>query len=966
MEINDETLKDYQLGNVNDLDFSKIFELINTISKNDIISFKTIIKSYVNSLFTPLLSFAIQYLNENEEKEGIIGKSAIENLEVIYLVLNKNIYDLFFQRKKGNVFGSNNTINFERKLDEDNYLISYTDEIEFNSKMLENVVLLGEKNIDKDETLEEVFNFKRREIISGFRLGFSIQERIINTLKSNSDNNILELPNVIFYKKNKYKKIYNEVDRIITVEKDTVIKNFMVFSKTIFKKGKYPISKKVSENETLMLKKNSCNFIEVKTSMNYLLNEDRQINSDYFKGKTPSEISSVHSSKKSEKKPGIKMLENIDKFIELFKNFNKHFKTINMIIIIDSYFKKKYLKLAEDFANSLQEQMFDFNLIFVHIESDITYICELDKYQKIEAELQKKSIEMKNDSDIKNKEIEKLKNDTKSKNLEIAKLKEDSKNKDKKITELSNQMNKIQKELDKLLRENKEKEIEEIIRKEKFDKYIDLIFTENETQIKESKYNFIIGEYYHNSFKTLNQLIISKVKFNFFIDFKTFVRLTYFKENLSMINDIENKHFNELKKLVKLNINKPILLVDFVFILNLRKIMSLYFKSIDLIIKCANNGLYVLFLLYFNHRPNSENECSFLLEENILSYERINLNKISNLYNFINYYYEINDSMNENNLLEYFPIYDPVNEINQYFLTTKTTDYTKEDILVLFCSSFLDFEDLSLDDYNNYKYILILFQSYDFNYDKNIGDYISRFYFKKEPDFIQKIPDNLNTISESESYCLISFGKSSNNNIAILDKQKSRIQFKFIGKKISNSKYMIATNNIIDKKIQIIIDEIAFKNTKVTDILIEEPFNIIYSYINNKYNKSNIVLLNGNKNNDNDIIKNIITTIETKEIKEYLLEFLNKKSELKFDLIISSNNLYLENENNVKHKFLDKDKLSNIKYHLKENGVFCFYLFLKNKYFEEKIREKLELVFDKDNITIYNHKLDYIIICRNN
>ena len=88
---------------------------------------------------------------------------------------------------------------------------------------------------------------------------------------------------------------------------------------------------------------------------------------------------------------------------------------------------------------------------------------------------------------------------------------------------------------------------------------------------------------------------------------------------------------------------------------------------------------------------------------------------------------------------------------------------------------------------------------------------------------------------------------------------------------------MIATNNIIDKKIQIIIDEIAFKNTKVTDILIEEPFNIIYSYINNKYNKSNIVLLNGNKNNDNDIIKNIITTIETKEIKEYLLEFLNKK-----------------------------------------------------------------------------------------
>ena len=37
--------------------------------------------------------------------------------------------------------------------------------------MLENIVLLGEKNLDKKETLKEVFNFKKREIISGFKLG---------------------------------------------------------------------------------------------------------------------------------------------------------------------------------------------------------------------------------------------------------------------------------------------------------------------------------------------------------------------------------------------------------------------------------------------------------------------------------------------------------------------------------------------------------------------------------------------------------------------------------------------------------------------------------------------------------------------------------------------------------------------------------------------------------------------------
>ena len=257
MDSNEETLCDYQLGNLKDFDFFKIFELLNTIKEGETINSEAITKSYVNSLFTPLLSFAIKYLNENEEKKGIIGKSTLENLEVIYLVLNKNIYDLFFQRKKGSVFGCNDTINYERKLEEDNYLISFVEEEkEINCEILENLVLLGEKNIDKNETLKEIFNFKKREIISGFKLGFAIQERIINTLKNNSDNNIFELPNVIFYKKNKYNKIFNEVDRIITVKEDTIVKNFMVFSKTKFQKDKKPITIKVSENETLIVKKN--------------------------------------------------------------------------------------------------------------------------------------------------------------------------------------------------------------------------------------------------------------------------------------------------------------------------------------------------------------------------------------------------------------------------------------------------------------------------------------------------------------------------------------------------------------------------------------------------------------------------------------------------------------------------------------------------------------------------------------
>ena len=300
-----ENLKDYQLGNIKDFDFQKILDILKNIHQqlySDSISQEDITKSYINSLFTPLLSYSIEYLNENKEKPGQIGKAFLNNIEIIYLVLNKQIYDLFFQRKKGKVFEGKNVINYERNYKEDNYPIYYMEEEkELDAKLLEDIVLLGEKKKEDNESIEEIFNFKKKEIISSFRLGYSMQERILNTLISNSDNNkIFELPNVVFYKNNKYNKLLNEVDRIITVEKDTKIKNFFVFSKTIFKQNTEPNPIQISEGEALFLPKNSCNFIEVKTSMKYLLNENKKIKYGNFKIKTPSEKSSIHRSKNNE------------------------------------------------------------------------------------------------------------------------------------------------------------------------------------------------------------------------------------------------------------------------------------------------------------------------------------------------------------------------------------------------------------------------------------------------------------------------------------------------------------------------------------------------------------------------------------------------------------------------------------------------------------------------------------------
>ena len=64
----------------------------------------------------------------------------------------------------------------------------------------------GEENYNGN--IEELFKFKKKEILSRFKLGYSIQERIMNTPISNTCNKIIELPNLIFYIKTQKKKYF--------------------------------------------------------------------------------------------------------------------------------------------------------------------------------------------------------------------------------------------------------------------------------------------------------------------------------------------------------------------------------------------------------------------------------------------------------------------------------------------------------------------------------------------------------------------------------------------------------------------------------------------------------------------------------------------------------------------------------------------------------------------------------------
>ena len=290
-------LQDYEIGNLDDLDFLSIFNVLEDIkNKQKKGSLQEYRKSYVNSLFSPLCSYAIDYLNENKEKPGIIGASKVSGINVIYITLNQTVFDLFFNREKGKIFSdAKNEIDYDVNYNEENYrLMKINFEKEYNFDQLLHILSLGEEINDTESNdlklLKEVYHNKRKEIISTFRFGYTVQERIMNMLNIHSEKKIKELPNIIFFEKNKIKKSYNEVDRIVTVEEDAAISNFMVYFKSQFKKGKEIIKESFLDGETLILPQNSCNFIEIKTSANFF-KEKKENQNNYFKYKAPSEIS---------------------------------------------------------------------------------------------------------------------------------------------------------------------------------------------------------------------------------------------------------------------------------------------------------------------------------------------------------------------------------------------------------------------------------------------------------------------------------------------------------------------------------------------------------------------------------------------------------------------------------------------------------------------------------------------------
>ena len=73
----------------------------------------------------------------------------------------------------------------------------------------------------------------------------------------------------------------------------------------------------------------------------------------------------------------------MENFKKLFDNLGKHFESLNLVIIIDSYFPKNFMEQTKRFVEIIKEKFtFDWNIYFVHFEMKYEYVQQIKESEK--------------------------------------------------------------------------------------------------------------------------------------------------------------------------------------------------------------------------------------------------------------------------------------------------------------------------------------------------------------------------------------------------------------------------------------------------------------------------------------------------------------------------------------------------------------------------------------------------------
>ena len=812
-----------------------------------------------------------------------------------------------------------------------------------------------------------------------FRYGYSIQERIINFLKDNSKKNIIELPNIIFYKKNTDNKMYSEMDRNIIVDQDTEINNFFVYLKVelnINKKNKMDIIE-FPHGEILSLKKGSCYFIEVKSSIYSLFEkekkepansqnknkEDSKYNNPYDKNdinkennknniieiKTPSDLLSNHSNPEYIPKKNNKIYKNMKAFKDLFDKLGYHFQSLNLVIIIDSYFPKNFLDLSKKFVEIFKEEYltFNFNIYIVHFEIHIEYIHQLTTIEKIEKELKNKD-----------KEIEKVKkelaNESEKKDKEIEKVKKELANESEKTKVLQKEIEVINTKLYNMAKKERLKEMKKKIKKD-FENFMREEIKKSNKKITKDEC-LIITEHQIPDFNYSRKLI-SDIKYKSILDFKTFCLLYYKIDNKDLIDDVKIKHFKNITKYSqKKGLKFLLFLVDFVFLYSIKELREKIGKY-KMTVESAPNSFFLVKIY-----PNKSNTTTCLFLEEILGTAEGNLDKFIDTKNFTDYYLQIQEIKNQENLTN-FPIYNPItNGYDSSINIQKTSETGSDKCLVIIVDSVYEYKSLNFNFKEKYKYYLIVFKNYDsicYSEDIILNMQYHFSYLKKLFSSCILIEENGKKDYEDE-YKYVKIYPDS-KIACIFDKSEKKLQFKY---KINENK-KINKELIIDQKIGYIMKIISeAAKLKKLSILIEEPFNFIYTYIKAKQIDCNLFLINNS--GKEQIIDYLSTKAETKNVDINIYSYLDKCKKDLFDFIILLDNHFPDKDTDIipRSLFIHDKKLKNISKHLNEGGKFLFNLLMKNHYLKEKIEKKLNSIFK--NVYFKVPELDSFVVCLSN
>ena len=155
------------------------------------------IKNSNHSLFTPILVYSISFINKKqkylERYKYNIGITKLEKYDVLYTTLNSEIYDLYFLKEKKKI---NEIIcDFSENENEQYYIYKMGNKNVVKKNEIINIIndytnnIKDEHNNEEEEIsledfdYEKLCNLKRKEIISTFRMGYSVQERIIEIIK---------------------------------------------------------------------------------------------------------------------------------------------------------------------------------------------------------------------------------------------------------------------------------------------------------------------------------------------------------------------------------------------------------------------------------------------------------------------------------------------------------------------------------------------------------------------------------------------------------------------------------------------------------------------------------------------------------------------------------------------------------------------------------------------------------------